>query len=417
MPGTSSLPRPRSGPATANWSNSGFGVFGTDFNATSESSVLFVNDTPVPSWQFWPITDLVQKWINNPASNHGLVLWADNEDVNGYDLRFRSSDDGQPEQPELEVAWHEPVRSVYYLKDHLGSVRATVDDIGQVVGYDDYGPWGMQLAGRSMTAQGNLPNKFTGKERDTDFGFDWDYFGARYYDAEVGRYPSLDPLAGERPWESPYSYTGNNPLNRYDPDGRYWIVNHNGQYTAYGYPLGGAITMNAVGFVPLAGLVNNSIRRFGFSDYTVSGASWALSVLPADKYWNGLKYVFGGASTFDDIRQSKWDAQTFSLATNLGLASDNSGALLSINLDNLVNKLRARFPKLSEKEQKELIDRVLKSMENFFKWDGQTFIREYGEETYNKYKAAQNGDDDSDSNSGSNSDNNDWWDEYDPSKR
>ena len=160
-----------------------YGEFGTDFKSTPESAVLFTNNTPLPSWQLWPITDLVQKWVVYPDSNHGVVLWATNENTEGYDLRFRSSDDGNSDQPELEIIWYEPVRSVYYLKDHLGSVRATVDDIGQVIGYDDYDPWGLQLAGRSMTNQANLPNKFTGKERDDDFELNWDYFGARYYGA------------------------------------------------------------------------------------------------------------------------------------------------------------------------------------------------------------------------------------------
>ncbi len=78
----------------------------------------------------------------------------------------------------------------------------------------------MTLAGRSMTAQPNLPNKFTGKERDTDFGLDWDYFGARYYDAVIGRFLTVDPLAEEHPDFTPYHYVLNNPLILIDPDGR-----------------------------------------------------------------------------------------------------------------------------------------------------------------------------------------------------
>jgi len=37
----------------------------------------------------------------------------------------------------------------YYLKDHLGSVRMMVDAGGNVVGYDDYYPYGMTMTGRS----------------------------------------------------------------------------------------------------------------------------------------------------------------------------------------------------------------------------------------------------------------------------
>ncbi len=77
----------------------------------------------------------------------------------------------------------------------------------------------MTLAGRSMTAQPNLPNKFTGKERDTDFGLDWDYFGARYYDPVIGRWMVVDARAADFPSLSPYVYVANNPLNATDPDG------------------------------------------------------------------------------------------------------------------------------------------------------------------------------------------------------
>jgi uncharacterized protein RhaS with RHS repeats len=40
----------------------------------------------------------------------------------------------------------------YYLKDHLGSIRMTVDASGNVVGYNDYYPFGMTMPARSMTS-------------------------------------------------------------------------------------------------------------------------------------------------------------------------------------------------------------------------------------------------------------------------
>jgi len=59
---------------------------------------------------------------------------------------------------------------------------------------------------------------FTGKERDTESGND--YFGARYYASNTGRFMSPDPsgLLAQRP-EDPqswnlYAYARNNPLIR-----------------------------------------------------------------------------------------------------------------------------------------------------------------------------------------------------------
>ena len=44
-------------------------------------------------------------------------------------------------------------------------------------------------------------------------------YGARHYDASLGRWFVIDPLAEERTWVSTYNFVQNNPLNRIDPDG------------------------------------------------------------------------------------------------------------------------------------------------------------------------------------------------------
>ncbi|MBD3346742.1 MAG: hypothetical protein GF401_16930, partial [Chitinivibrionales bacterium] len=43
-----------------------------------------------------------------------------------------------------------------------------------------------------------------------------DYFGARYYDADIGRWTSVDPV---QQYMDSYLYGGNSPINRIDPDG------------------------------------------------------------------------------------------------------------------------------------------------------------------------------------------------------
>jgi RHS repeat-associated protein len=66
-------------------------------------------------------------------------------------------------------------------------------------------------------------SRYTGKERDTESGLD--YFGARYYSSNTGRFMSPDPLG---PWVADatnpqtwnmYSYALNNPLTNIDPSG------------------------------------------------------------------------------------------------------------------------------------------------------------------------------------------------------
>jgi RHS repeat-associated protein len=79
----------------------------------------------------------------------------------------------------------------------------------------DYYPYGKALKSYNLNTAERYQS--TGHERDTETG--WDYRLARLYDADVGRFLGVDPLAGERSWLNPYNYVQNNPIMRVDPDG------------------------------------------------------------------------------------------------------------------------------------------------------------------------------------------------------
>ncbi|HWR35439.1 MAG TPA: RHS repeat-associated core domain-containing protein, partial [Clostridia bacterium] len=113
----------------------------------------------------------------------------------------------------------------YYLPDHLGTTRMLTDAAG-VVCYDaDFFPYGMTRQIYVDTCDQNY--KFTGKERDTETGLD--YFGARYYASNMGRWMSPDWAA--KPVAVPYAdlidpqslnlyaYVRNSPVTKNDPDG------------------------------------------------------------------------------------------------------------------------------------------------------------------------------------------------------
>jgi RHS repeat-associated protein len=112
---------------------------------------------------------------------------------------------------------------VYYHTDAIGSVRMVTDATGAVVARYDYLPFG-------ETWLTNPPNtapdvrQFAGKEREADTGLD--YFGARYYRPQSGRFTSVDPVLDlEKATRDPqqwnrYAYARNNSLRYVDPDGR-----------------------------------------------------------------------------------------------------------------------------------------------------------------------------------------------------
>ncbi|MGF1670151.1 MAG: RHS repeat domain-containing protein, partial [Balneolaceae bacterium] len=105
----------------------------------------------------------------------------------------------------------------YYLTDHLGSVRVTVNEQGDPVGWDDYYPFGLQMPGRTQNASNpNDDVKFTGHllNQDGDLGFYYMIF--RNYDPVIGRFMSPDPM---QEYGSAYVYVGNNPIRWIDEFG------------------------------------------------------------------------------------------------------------------------------------------------------------------------------------------------------
>ncbi|MBI2795025.1 MAG: hypothetical protein HYX66_10300 [Ignavibacteria bacterium] len=119
----------------------------------------------------------------------------------------------------------------YELKDHLGNIRAVVNDdvqllstgeyIPTVVSMTDYYPFGMAIEERTEQ-QSSYRYGFNGKENDNEVkgaGNQQDY-GFRIYDPRVGRFLSVDPLTREYPWYTPYQFAGNTPIQAIDRQGK-----------------------------------------------------------------------------------------------------------------------------------------------------------------------------------------------------
>jgi len=126
-----------------------------------------------------------------------------------------------------EEEFYEPK---FLMLDHLGSTRAEITFEGTgltptVSGRYDYMPYGQFI---------NVPDEapeqvcFTGKPRDIESGLT--FFGARYYNDQLCRWPSADLYlaSGRTPnpqsWNR-YSYCLNNPTNLIDPKGL-WAIQY-----------------------------------------------------------------------------------------------------------------------------------------------------------------------------------------------
>ena len=108
----------------------------------------------------------------------------------------------------------------YYLKDHQGNNRVVISQSGTVEETSHYYPFGGVFA-----SAGNVqPYKYNGKELDTKKGLNWYDYGARHYDAVLGRFITVDALYDKHFKVSPYVYCGNEPVRRIDPDGNDWRV-------------------------------------------------------------------------------------------------------------------------------------------------------------------------------------------------
>jgi RHS repeat-associated protein len=127
----------------------------------------------------------------------------------------------------------------YQVQDHLGNTRVMFSDLNnngtlfgattaqaEIIQVNHYYPFGMNMEGPwngSATDRNLNKYQYNGKELNQDFSLDWHDYGARWYDATIGRWHAVDPLAEKMPQWSAYNYVFYNPISVIDPDGRFPI--------------------------------------------------------------------------------------------------------------------------------------------------------------------------------------------------
>ena len=86
----------------------------------------------------------------------------------------------------------------------------------------DYYPFGMTEPGRSWNSS-DYRFGYTGHEKESDLAEGVYTTEYRLLDTRLGRWMSVDPLAGDFAWVSPYNYCDGNPVVMVDPDGEKFV--------------------------------------------------------------------------------------------------------------------------------------------------------------------------------------------------
>jgi RHS repeat-associated protein len=286
--------------ATEIWGGSG----------SEEAAVLMTattSDLPGQWKTFGDIGSTVQEWVANSGLNEGVLLKASNENMIDNLKQICSSEYSDINlRPRLVVSYY-GFDSKYFLKDHLGSIRVTIDENANVLGYDDFYPYGLQMPGRSSnTSNPNDAYKFAGNELDRENGVNLTHIGVRSYDMFTGQWTTMDPM---EEFHTPYSYVGGNPVNLVDffgllsgdPD---YITNPEGQKI----PIVGEYTIYADKYEP--GAFQSFMGNFLFNEPNL----WRMVIGTGDRATNNLMMSAALAS-----------AMTFAIPGGIG--SKGSGLL------------------------------------------------------------------------------------------
>ena len=105
-----------------------------------------------------------------------------------------------------------------------GDVVKLVTSSGSAVATYEYDAWGNILS-KSGTMADKNPLRYRGYYYDAETGFY--YVSSRYYDPEVGRWINADGFVSTGQdiiGYNMFAYCGNNPVNRKDPTGQFWIT-------------------------------------------------------------------------------------------------------------------------------------------------------------------------------------------------
>lgn len=143
--------------------------------------------------------------------------------------------------------------------DHLGNIRLSYSDgndngsvdASEIIEENNYYPFGLEHKGynNGLLAEHNYTN-FQGQELTEDLGLNVLEFKWRMHDPAIGRFISIDPLAEQYNYQSPYNFAENRVIDGFELEGLEWVDTDNG-WDYQGYDFGPRpVPQNAIGTAP-----------------------------------------------------------------------------------------------------------------------------------------------------------------------
>lgn len=226
-----------------------------------------------------------------------------------------------------------------------------------------YYPFGLMYANANSNIQ---PYKYNGKELDTKNGLNWYDYGARHYDAALGRWFVVDPLSEKMYGWSPYGYCLNNPIKLIDIDGKYpgpgdLFVSKREAAKDWGKYYNGASIIRNREMVSIIYKVKDEGKIVGYS-YSKAyeggehSASLKISLNKGDIA--GLIHSHGASNEqFYDNKFSTTDIKSIEKANIDGFLATPNGSLLEYNpMNNNTNIISKELP--SDPKDKERVNNV-----------------------------------------------------------
>ncbi len=214
-----------------------------------------------------------------------------------------------------------PEKKLFYHNDHLGGVNVISDITGNRIQLTEYEPWGKVSRNDPATNSPDPEKRFTGQILDPESGLY--YYGARYYDPDLARFISPDPIVpspGDPQSLNRYSYVRNNPVKYIDPTGHSFWSSIGNLFSGFFRSMAGKIAGFAIAQWlggPLGQILGSIASRIVNS--AMSGGGF------------GLNSFTGGFS--DGIMSSFTQAATGGGGGDGGEVSGSTGQLYRVDLE------------------------------------------------------------------------------------